>query len=118
MLLNFGHTVGHAVEKASGFSIRHGDAVSIGIVAECEISRQKGLLSAHDCARIRCLLESFGLMTRTGGPGPESIINNLARDKKSRAGIPSFVLLEGLGSAIANCAASPKSVETAIRTVA
>ena len=62
--LNFGHTVAHAIEAVSGFTVSHGQAVAIGVVAEGRIARELGRLSAGALARIETLLVRFGLPVR------------------------------------------------------
>ena len=64
MLLNYGHTVGHALEKLSHYSIPHGEAVAIGMVAENRIAVGKNFLSEADATRIISLLKKFHLPTK------------------------------------------------------
>ncbi|MBD3203656.1 3-dehydroquinate synthase [Candidatus Woesearchaeota archaeon] len=97
-ILNFGHTIGHALEKISGYKLRHGFSVSIGISAEADISNRQGYLSDHELHRITGILESFALPVRI----PENItytkiIKAMKLDKKARQKIPRFVLVEKIG---------------------
>jgi 3-dehydroquinate synthase len=94
--LNFGHTVGHALEKVAGFS--HGEAVSLGMVAAARLSEAKGLLTKGDVKRIGDILSAYGLPTETRGSKKE-IIEALGKDKKRESDMIHFVLLEGIGRA-------------------
>ncbi len=95
--LNFGHTLGHAVEKV--YKLPHGEAVSIGMVAAAKLSLQKGLLSHADYARLENLLISMGLPTRVNIEAP-AVMNALRHDKKRETDTVHFVLLCRLGEAI------------------
>lgn len=92
--LNFGHTIGHAVEKTTGHP--HGEAVSIGMLAAAEISRRKGLLAESEVRRLEILLTRLGLPTRLTGQR-DQLLSALRKDKKRQADQIHFVLLDGLG---------------------
>ena len=96
-ILNFGHTIGHAIEKTTGAF--HGEAVSIGMVAAAAIARRCGLLSENDAARIETLLTRLNLPTRLSGHRKE-ILSALRMDKKREGGEILFVLPEGIGKAV------------------
>jgi 3-dehydroquinate synthase len=97
-LLNFGHTVGHAVEAVSGFRIPHGEAVAIGMVVEADLSASSGLLPAAAIQRLECLLASFDLPARVPPDLPvEDLLSACTRDKKTRRGGVRCVLLRELG---------------------
>jgi 3-dehydroquinate synthase len=94
--LNFGHTLGHALEKAVG--LRHGEAVSIGMVAAARISSARGMLSAGSAERISGLLERTGLPV--GLPiAPEKLFESLRGDKKRQGDVLHLVLLSAIGRA-------------------
>ena len=100
-LLNFGHTVGHAIEQAGDYrELLHGEAVSLGIVAACDISvRKAGLPDAHR-AKIIALLEQFDLPTRLpSNISCDKILRALPFDKKFAGGKVRFVVTPGIGSA-------------------
>ena len=95
--LNFGHTIGHAVEKSMGIS--HGAAVSIGMVLAAELSKEKGLLKNVELERLKKLLERLGLPTRIDFV-PAAVIEALGKDKKRESDQIKFVLLDGLGKSV------------------
>jgi 3-dehydroquinate synthase len=85
--LNFGHTIGHAIELLSGFGMRHGEAVGVGMVLEAAAAEREGVTDAGTASRIREALLSAGLpTTRPAGPSVSSILESMRGDKKSRAG--------------------------------
>lgn len=97
-ILNYGHTIGHAVETASSFALLHGEAVAIGMIAAGAIEKAEGLVRDDRLHRIRRLLERLGQPTRIpNGITDCAIIDLLKRDKKAVAQWPRFVLLESLG---------------------
>lgn len=98
MVLNFGHTIGHAIEKLSGYSIQHGEAISVGMIVESEISRMKGLLNEKDMQRIKEILASAGLRTKLPDYNSADLVNTMKIDKKAREGKTRYVLLNGIGS--------------------
>jgi 3-dehydroquinate synthase len=100
-LLNFGHTVGHAIERAGGYQqLLHGEAVSLGIVAACAISIKKAGLSKAERDAIVGRLQAFELSTRLPANFPrEKIFAALPFDKKFEAGNVRFVVTSGIGSA-------------------
>jgi 3-dehydroquinate synthase len=101
VLLNFGHTVGHAIELAGGYArFLHGEAVSLGIAAACEISVRKAGLSEAEHARIIHALEACDLPTRLPMDFPrDRILNAVEHDKKFRGGEVKFVVTPAIGSA-------------------
>ena len=95
--LNFGHTIGHAVEKVTG--VNHGRAVSLGMVAAASLSESRGLLSADDRQRIIELLKVMGLPVEMEAD-KEKILDAMKRDKKREGDSIHFVLLAGIGKAV------------------
>lgn len=77
MILNFGHTVGHAIEQASGHTIRHGAAIAIGMVYECRLAVTKGILKKNIAANITATLKAYGL--------PTTLPKNINRAKIKKA---------------------------------
>jgi 3-dehydroquinate synthetase len=99
MVLNYGHTIGHAIEAASGYSKRltHGEAISMGMAAANFISGELGLLPAAASKRISALLERAGLPTSAKGVNPRKIYEAHLHDKKFTGKKNRFVLAAGVG---------------------
>jgi len=97
-LLNFGHTVGHAIEAALGYgAITHGEAVAHGMVVATALSVRRGLCPEKDAVRLQEILRRFGLLGASLPP-PESLERYMVSDKKARDGVLQFVLTRGVGS--------------------
>lgn len=98
-VLNYGHTVGHALEAATGFQRwAHGEAVSLGMVAEARLAERLGIGSASTTERQRNLLGAVGLPVKGLAVDPAAVVEALSRDKKRRDGRVSFVLAPTIGS--------------------
>lgn len=98
MDLNFGHTIGHAIEHLVGYRLRHGECVGLGMLAACEVSRGRGLIDAGVVARVRGLLEKIGLPVRLAEPlDVPRVVAETQRDKKRIGDALHFVLLAGIG---------------------
>jgi 3-dehydroquinate synthase len=98
-ILNFGHTFGHAIEAESQYSISHGEAVSIGIVAATLLSEKMKYLSAEDRSRIAALIGAMGLPDRIpDGITTEGILSRMKRDKKKENDAIHFVLIKKIGT--------------------
>jgi 3-dehydroquinate synthase len=105
-LLNFGHTFGHALEAATGYSdrLRHGEGVAIGMVLAFRLSEKLGLSPAADTARLTRHLQSVGLPTEirniSGPPiDADTLLTAMTHDKKASGGKLTFVLVQGIGKA-------------------
>jgi 3-dehydroquinate synthase len=100
MVLNYGHTVGHALEALSGYRRwLHGEAVAIGMAAAGRLAVRMGWADASAAARQEALLEEVGLPTRFGGIAPGEIADALRHDKKARDGRVPFILMRSVGRA-------------------
>jgi 3-dehydroquinate synthase len=101
-ILNFGHTLGHAVETAAGYGqFLHGEAVSVGMAFASHLSAIGGSLPAVEAVRIVRLLEAFGLPVRLpAGCSWSELAAGMAKDKKSLGGTPRFVLATEIGRAV------------------
>jgi len=96
--LNFGHTVGHGVELVSGFQVRHGEAVAIGMVVEAKMAEQLGLAATGLADEIAAVLRKLGLPTQIPGSlDRAAIINAMKHDKKKADGSVRFALPAKLG---------------------
>ncbi|GAC1610044.1 MAG: 3-dehydroquinate synthase [Mycobacteriales bacterium] len=93
--LNYGHTLGHAIEKVESYRWRHGAAVSVGLVFAAELGRLAGRLDDETATRHRSILDAVGLPTRYEGDW-QKLHQAMAVDKKSRGNRLRFVVLDGL----------------------
>lgn len=98
-LLNFGHTIGHAIEKLKDFTLSHGACVALGTVAAAYISWQRGYLDEDEFYEIRDMNVGFGLPISFDGISVDDIIEATRSDKKMDAGQIRFILLKKLGKA-------------------
>jgi len=102
-ILNFGHTVGHALEAATKLQgLSHGEAVAIGIMAAARISEQVGMLDRSDVHSIENLLLKFGLPIYCQGVNPDDLVGAIRFDKKTTLGQTGWVLLKGMGKGVVN----------------
>lgn len=98
-ILNFGHTIAHAVETETGYTrYRHGEAVAVGMVGAAYISEEMGLLAPEERARIEALLCGVGLPLCAEGVAPDAMYADLFHDKKTVGGRLHWVLAKGIGS--------------------
>jgi 3-dehydroquinate synthase len=95
-VLNYGHTLAHAVEKVTGYAVRHGEAVSIGMVYVAALARLAGRLDDECAARHATVLASVGLPTTWTGAPFDELLAVMRVDKKARGATLRFVVLEGL----------------------
>ncbi len=96
-ILNYGHTLGHAIERRERYQWRHGAAVSVGLVFAAELARLAGRLDDATAQRHRTILESIGLPVSYDADALPQLLEYMAGDKKTRAGVLRFVVLDGLG---------------------
>lgn len=116
-LLNFGHTIGHAVEKLSDFQLIHGNCVAIGIAAATHLSAQKGLLTQEEGSFIIDTLKSFHLPVYAEVSDPGSILFATKSDKKMESGKVKFILLKHPGEAIIDKTLTDEELLECIRFV-
>jgi 3-dehydroquinate synthase len=100
MILNFGHTIGHAIEAATGYrALLHGEAVAWGMIAALHISHQRNLVTAEAVRRFEELISYFQ-PPALPSLSAKRLLQAASGDKKNRAGVRRFVLLQGLGNAV------------------
>lgn len=99
-LLNFGHTLGHAVEKLMNFSLYHGECVGLGMICASYISKERGCITDEEYTAIRNMLKKYGFPTRVEGLDIFSILEVSKSDKKMENGVVKFILLKQLGEAV------------------
>lgn len=99
MILNFGHTLGHAIEAATGYKkLLHGEAIAWGMLASIHISRSRRLLPGHEVSRMEQLIQAYGPLPRFRARVSD-LLAAAGRDKKHRGGLRRFVLTSGIGHA-------------------
>ncbi len=115
MVLNYGHTVGHALEAATGYAaLLHGEAVAVGMAAEAAIAVEMGLIGDGLAARQNALVERFGLPLRAPGVAPEAVLNRMWLDKKVSGRTLRFVLLAGPGRTVVRSDVPDETVRRAV----
>jgi 3-dehydroquinate synthase len=95
-ILNYGHTLAHAIERRERYQWRHGAAVSVGLVFAAELGRLAGRLDDGTADRHRAILGSLGLPVSYDADALPQLIESMAGDKKTRSGVLRFVVLDGL----------------------
>lgn len=117
-ILNFGHTVGHAVEAATGYrGPNHGEAVAMGMVVAASIAVRRRICPADALDRLRKLLQAFGLPTSLSVDAAE-VLRFVRYDKKIQDRQVRFVLLEGIGESRVTSLESPDELEAALKACA
>jgi 3-dehydroquinate synthase len=116
--LNYGHTVGHAIERRERFAWRHGDAISVGMVYAAELARLAGRLDPATAGRHRTVLSSVGLPTSYAADAFDDLLQIMALDKKTRGSTLRFVILNDLASAEILAAPEERLLRTAYAAVA
>jgi 3-dehydroquinate synthase len=96
-ILNFGHTVGHAIETASDFGVGHGQAVAMGMVAAGEIARRKGVFEEEELVRLKGVIRAAGLPVEIPKMDAKKLIESMKHDKKIVGGRVRFVLPRTIG---------------------
>ena len=98
-ILNFGHTIGHAIEAETEYTrLLHGEAIAWGMIAATELSFLTGLLEKKDRDQIENTIHSYGPIPSVADLSPENLIGRLAKDKKTLGGKVHFVLATGIGT--------------------
>lgn len=115
--LNFGHTLGHAVEKLKDFSLLHGHCVGLGCVAAARICRLKGLLTWQEEMDIRETMERFGIPVTVNGLSWDAVYQATKSDKKMDSGSVKFILLKKIGEAYADCTLTEQEIQAGFDAV-
>lgn len=116
-LLNFGHTIGHAIEKLSDFQLFHGECVALGMVAATYLSVKKGHLSKNELHDIEHVLQAYKLPTRISGYDANQVLETTKSDKKMIGGKVKFTLLRSIGEAYSDLTLNDEDLLEAIRYV-
>ncbi len=114
-ILNFGHTIGHAVETQSAYQgLKHGEAVAIGMLAETRLAVDRGLAELHTFKRIESLLLRIGLPTHIPRHDPQALIHIMTADKKADAGTIRIVLPTEIGRVLLPQTVEPEELPSVI----
>ncbi len=118
VLLNYGHTIGHGLEAATGYSqYLHGEAVSVGMMGAAKIGCDVGLTSAAEVERQKSVLADYDLPLRAEGVDPDGILDAMRSDKKTSAGAIRWVLLDGIGNATTRNDVPRETVNAVLRNL-
>ncbi len=116
-ILNYGHTIGHAVEGLKEFVLLHGECVAIGMAAVLGMSVKRGYISAEKAEEIKALLRYFDLPTSVSGLDADTVYEQLFHDKKVNSDKLKFVIADSIGSTIRTSDVSKDEVMEAIESV-
>lgn len=116
-LLNYGHTIGHAIEKAKNFELYHGECVALGAVAAAYVSWKRELLSMDEYYEIRDMFVPFNLPISIDEIDPEEILRLTKSDKKMESGRIKFVLLKKIGKAVLDNTVTDQELLAAIKEI-
>ena len=116
-LLNFGHTIGHAIEKAMQFEMLHGECISLGMVAAAYISWKHNWLSMEEYYEVRDMFVPFNLPISIDTIDPEEIVSLTKADKKMEAGQIKFVLLKKVGKAVIDRTVTDEEILDAVKEI-
>lgn len=118
MLLNFGHTAGHAIEAAGDFKAHtHGEGVALGMLVATRLSELEGMLAADAVELVRNLLAAYKLPVQAAELDPDELIRQMGTDKKREAGQLRWILLEQIGNAAVRSGVSEQSVRESLRVI-
>ncbi len=113
-ILNYGHTIGHAVESITDFKVGHGQAVAIGMLAAARISSKLGIFDRNDLVRLKEVIESAGLPAEIPGLDVKKLVQFMKHDKKVVRGKIRFVLPRSIGEVFITDEVSPSLIENVL----
>ena len=116
-ILNFGHTIGHAIEKAMDFRLLHGECVALGSVAAAFISWKKGYIQMEDYYEIRDMFVPFNLPISIDEIEAEAILENIKYDKKHSGNTLSFISLKKVGKAFIDTTVTKEEIVEALNEI-
>lgn len=116
-LLNFGHTIGHAVEKAKNFELLHGECVALGSVAAAFISLKKGYISETDYLNIKDALKLFDLPVSIKDINPSEVLELTTSDKKMEGNQIKFISLKSIGNAFIDTSVTREELLIGIQNI-
>jgi len=113
-ILNYGHTIGHAIESVSDFKVQHGEAVAIGMLVAARISNRLGILDKNELVRLKSLIARANLPTEIPNLEVAKIIQAMKHDKKILKGKIRFILPKSIGNVFITDEVSPSLIEQAL----
>ena len=116
-LLNFGHTIGHAIEKYKNFTLQHGECVALGCVAAAYISWKRQMLSMEEYYEVRDMFVPFNLPISIDDVDVEEIIAITKLDKKMEQGHIKFILLKKIGKAVIDTSVTEEEIKAGIEEI-
>ena len=117
-ILNFGHTIAHAIEEQTGYTkYSHGEAVAVGMIGAALISEKISYVDAEKVSRLKNLIERFGMFTKCEGCTVEGVYDALFRDKKTVGGKINWVLMKNFGNVEIVDNISEKIVKEALQEI-
>lgn len=116
-LLNFGHTIGHAIEKAKNFELTHGECITLGAVAAAYISWKRDMISMEEYYEIRDMYVPFYLPISIDNIDPQEILRLTKSDKKAEAGTVKFILLNRIGKAVIDKTVTDEEILAALQEI-
>ena len=116
-ILNFGHTLGHAIESCKGFTMLHGECVALGCIAAAHISWKRGWLDSDEFYEIRDMMVGFDLPASFDSLTNDEILEAVKHDKKMSAGKVRFILLKAIGKAVIDDTVTDKEMCDALDTL-
>ncbi len=116
-LLNFGHTLGHAVEKLMNFQLYHGECVALGMLCAAQISADRGYISHNDNLAIREMIEKYNFPMTVKGILAQEIVEVSKSDKKMEKGVVKFILLSKMGNAIIDKTVTDEEMLNALKVI-
>ena len=116
-MLNYGHTLGHAIERLEDYRIPHGHAVAIGMVFAAGVAKAAGLLDGEAVMRHKVLLAAIGLPTTYRADALDDLLELMRIDKKARGAVLRFVVLDGIGKPVMLESPDASMIEAAYREV-
>ena len=109
--MNYGHTIGHAIETVSGFKVRHGEAIALGMLAAARISNRMGIVDRGDLMRLKSVVERAGLPIRMPSLKIEKLIQTMRHDKKILQGKTRLILPKAIGEVFITDEVNPSLIE-------
>lgn len=116
-LLNFGHTIGHAVEKLKDFTLLHGECVTVGMAAASYLSMIKGYITKDEYNNVLSVISDFKLPIMTDGIIAEEVVQATLNDKKMDSGIIKFILIKGIGNGVIDRTITEELMMEVVKTI-